>query len=356
MNLQGSFQYSFKDDYSELGHEKILSDLLKLSKIQMDGYGLDTVSSEAKELIKKRFALQDADIHFISGGTQTNMILINSALSSVDAVIAADTGHICVHECGTVEHNGNKILTAANKDGKILPSDIEEICGAHIDEHMVNPKLVYISQLTEKGALYKKQELRALYETCKKLKLYLFIDGARLGTALACEAADIIPEDMGQLCDAFYIGGTKNGSPLGEALCIINEDIKKRFRYYLKQHGALLAKGALIGSCFRTLFTEDLFFDNARHSNRMAQKIAGAVKCKGYRMICDSPANLILPVLPEAKVTELQKHFKFHIWEKISDTGSYAVSTGSCTVSCVIRLVCSWATDEEEVDKFISML
>ena len=336
--------YSFKDDYSELGHEKILSDLQKLSKTQFDGYGLDSVSAEARELIKNRFALDNADIHFISGGTQTNMILINSALSSVDAVIAADTGHICVHECGTVEHNGNKILTAANIDGKITPSDIKAICSEHIDEHMVNPKLVYISQLTEKGTVYKKKELLSLYDVCKKLNLFLFIDGARLGTALVSEKMDIKPQDLAQLSDAFYIGGTKNGSPLGEALCIINDKIKNKFRYYLKQHGALLAKGALIGSCFKSLFTDDLYFNNARHSNKMAQKIAKAVIAKGYRMNSDSPANLILPVLPNSKVNELKKHFKFHIWEKIDAQNT------------VIRLVCGWAADETEVDKLIAML
>jgi len=336
--------YSFKDDYSELGHEKILSGLLNLSKKQMDGYGLDSVSAEAKELIKKRFDINDADIHFISGGTQTNMILCSSVLSSIDAVIAADTGHICVHECGTVEHIGNKILTALNKDGKLLPRDIESICKGHTDEHMVRPKLVYISQSTEKGTIYKKQELIDLFDICKKLNLYLFIDGARLAAALTCAAADIKPEEIGKLCDAFYIGGTKNGSPLGEALCIINDKIKADFRYYLKQHGALLAKGALIGSCFKTLFTADLYFENSRHSNAMTQKIAKALIAKGYKMYCDSPANLILPVLPNDKIAELRKYFTFHDWEKVDANNT------------VIRLVCSWAADEAEVDKLISML
>jgi len=336
--------YSFKDDYSELGHEKLLNDLLKLSKKQMDGYGLDSVTKEAQELIKKRFALGGADVHFISGGTQTNMILCNCALSPVEAAIAADTGHICVHECGTVEHNGNKILTAPNKDGKLSPSDIEMICNTHTDEHMVFPKLVYVSHATEKGTLYSKQELKKLFDVCKKFNLYFYIDGARLGTALASESADIKPQDMAQLCDAFYIGGTKNGSPLGEALCIINEKLKERFRYYLKQHGALLAKGALIGSCFKTLFTDDFYFELARYSNKTARKIAEAFIDKGYKLSCGSKANMIFPILPNEKIAELQKSFKFHIWEKIDDNNT------------VIRLVCGWATIEEEADKFIAML
>ena len=342
--------YSFKDDYSELGHEKILKDLLKLSNIQLEGYGLDSVSDKAKELIRKRFALGKADIHFLAGGTQTNMILIKAALSPVEAVIAADTGHIYVHECGTVEHNGNKILTAPNKDGKLQPDDIESIFKIHTDEHMVKPKMVYISQTTEKGTVYSKQELEKIFSVCKKYALYLFIDGARLATALSLSSSaitgdiDLKPEDLGKLCDAFYIGGTKNGSPLGEALCIINDNLKNDFRYYLKQHGALLAKGFLIGSCFKSLFENDLFFFLAKRSNRLAQKLAKAFTDKGYKLSCDSPANQIFPVLSNAKITEFQKHIKFHIWEKVDNETS------------VIRLVCSWATDEKEVDKLIAML
>jgi len=336
--------YSFKDDYSELGHEKVLNDLLKISKGQLDGYGLDSVSAEAQELIKKRFALGNADIHFLSGGTQTNMILIHSALSSVEAVIAADSGHICVHECAAIESCGNKIINIVNYNGMISPLDIEQVCKLHIDEHMIKPKLVYISQATEKGTVYTKEELKDIYQMCKKLGLYFYIDGARLGTALVSEGTDIKAQDMAKLCDAFYIGGTKNGSPLGEALCIINENLKKDFRYYLKQNGAMLAKGALIGSCFKTLFTDDLYFELAEYSNRLAQKLVKAFTGKGYKMSCHSPANLIFPVIDNGKLKELQKHYKFHTWEKVDENNT------------VIRLVCSFATDESEVDKFIEML
>jgi len=336
--------YSLKDDYSELGHERVFKDLLKISSKQLDTYGLDSVSSEAKELIKKCFNLGNADIHFVSGGTQTNTVLINAALSSIDAVIAASSGHICMYECGSIEHNGNKILTAAADDGKLSPNSIETIVSSHIDEHMVSPKLVYISQPTEKGTLYSKQELKNLYDICKKYKLYLYIDGARIGAALASRDTDIIPEDMSNLCDVFYIGGTKNGSPLGEAICIINETLKENFRYYLKLHGALLAKGALIGSCFKTLFEDGLFFDLAKRSNTLAQKLKNAFLDKGYKMRYDAPANQIFPVLPDKKIEELKKFFNFLTMEK----------TGAET--SVIRLVCSWTTDEGEVDKLIEML
>jgi len=336
--------YSFKDDYSELGHEKILNDFLKISNVQMEGYGLDSITLEAKELIRKRFNLENTDIHFLSGGTQTNMIMIKAALSPVEAVIAADTGHIYVHECGTVEHNGNKILIVPNKDGKIYSADIEAVFKSHTDEHMVKPKLVYISQSTEKGTIYSKNELESLFNTCKKHSLYFFIDGARLATALVCDESDVKPQDMGKLCDAFYIGGTKNGSPLGEALCIINDNLKKDFRYYLKQHGALPAKGVLIGSCFKSLFEDDLYFRIAEYSNKMAQKLAKAFNDKGYKLSASSPANLIFPVLNNDKINELKKHYNFHIWERIDDDTS------------VIRLVCSWATSENQVNKLIEML
>ena len=342
--LTRSFRYSFKDDYSELGHEKVLSDLLKISNKQFDTYGLDSISDEAKELIKKRFALSNADIHFISGGTQTNAVLINAALSPIEAVIAAQSGHICLHECGAIEHSGNKIISVTSDNGKILPSNIEAIIALHTDEHMVKPKLVYISQPTENGTVYLKQELISLFETCKKNNLYLYIDGARLGAALVSRGMDIKPEDMENLCDAFYIGGTKNGSPLGEALCVINEKLKENFRYYLKQHGAMPAKGMLTGSCFKTLFEDDLFFCLAKRANKTAQKIASALCAKGYKMRYDAPANQVFPILPNTKIAELQKYFKFHVWEKLNNDTS------------VIRLVCCWAADEEEADRLISMV
>ena len=336
--------YSFKDDYSQLCHEKILIDLQKISKCQLEGYGLDSVSIEAKELIRKRFALGSADIHFLSGGTQTNLVFTRSALSPVEAVIAADTGHICVHECGAIESCGNKILYVQNYNGMISPQDIEAVFKSHIDEHMVKPKLVYISQATEKGTVYTKDELKGIYHICKKLGLYLYIDGARLGTALASEGTDIKPQDMAKLCDAFYIGGTKNGSPLGEALCIINDNLKKDFRYHLKQNGAMPAKGALIGSCFKTLFTDDLYFELAGRSNKIAQKLSKAFAGKGYRLSCASQANMVFPVISNEKIKELQKQIDFHIWDKADDNNT------------IIRLVCGWATDEKEADKLIEML
>jgi len=337
--------YSFKDDYSELGHEKILTDLIKISKEQLHGYGKDSISVQASELIVNRFGLTNADVHFLAGGTQTNLVFIDAALQKLDAVIAPDTGHICVMEAGAIERNGNKIITVSNSDGKIRVQDIEKVCKPNaLHEHMSHIKLVYISQPTEKGTLYSKQELTMIYQTCKKLGLYLYIDGARLGTALTAKDVDIKPEDLVNLCDAFYIGGTKNGSPIGEALCIINDELKPNFRKYMKQHGALLAKGYLIASCFKSLFEDDLFFYLATHANMMARKLRNAFTANGYKMAADSPTNQIFPILPKCKIAELQKHFEFYVWEEVDGSNSIA------------RFICSWATDEKQVDKFIAML
>lgn len=337
--------YSFKDDYSELGHEAVLTNLVGISREQLNGYGADRISLHAKELIKKRFGLQNADIHFLAGGTQTNLVFIDAALNKLDAVIAPDSGHICNLEAGAIENNGNKIITAANADGKICLQDIERICIPHpLHEHIACPKLVFISQPTEKGTVYAKKELEVIYQACKKLNLYLYIDGARLGTALTAKDCDLIPEDLAQLCDAFYIGGTKNGSPIGEALCILNDELKQNFRKHMKQHGALLAKGSLIASCFKTLFENDLYFELSRHANKMAQKLRNAIRDSGYKLGTNSTTNLLFPVLPNDKIDNLQKHFEFYAWEKIDDNNS------------VIRVICSWATDEQQIDKFIAVL
>jgi len=335
--------YSFRDDYSELGHEKVLKSLLEISASQLTPYGCDAVSAEAKRLIAERFRVEADGIFFLSGGTQTNSTFINYALSAVEAVIAADSGHICVHETGAIEHNGNKVITVKDADGKVLPAHIERVCAAHTDEHMVKPKLVYVSQPTEKGTVYSAAELAALYGVCQRRGLYLYIDGARLGAALTC-GVDFTPECIAGVCDAFYIGGTKNGSPIGEALCIANKNLRKDFRYHMKQHGALLAKGSLIGCCFKALFTDGLFFELAKRANSLAQKIAKACIAKGYKMYSDCPANLIFPVLPDKKIAGLQKHFEFHIWEKIGADNS------------AVRIVCSWVTAENEVEKLISAI
>lgn len=337
--------YSFKDDYSELGHEKVLADLIKISREQLAGYGADRLSLHAKELITKCFGLQNADIHFLAGGTQTNLVFIDAALNKLDAVIAPDSGHICNLEAGAIEHNGNKIITTSNNDGKICVQDIEKICAPNpLHEHMACPKLVFISQPTEKGTVYSKHELEAIYQICKKHRLYLYIDGARLGAALTAKDADLKPDDLAKLCDAFYIGGTKNGSPIGEALCILNDELKRNFRKHMKQHGALLAKGSLIASCFNTLFKDDLYFELSRHANQMAQKLRDAVTAGGYELGTNSTTNLLFPILPDEKIAHLQKHFDFYTWGKIDDNSS------------VMRVICSWATDEQQIDKFIAIL
>ena len=337
--------YSFKDDYSELGHEKVLGDLIKLSREQRLSYGRDNISVGARELIAQRFGLDNPDIHFLAGGTQTNLVFIDAALGKLEAVIAPDTGHICTLEAGAIEHNGNKIITVPNRDGKLASQDIETICQPNpLHEHMVSPKLVFISQPTEVGTVYTKAELTEIYDTCKKHDLFLYIDGARLGAALTAHESDLQPEDLATLCDAFYIGGTKNGSPIGEAICILNDKLKPNFRKHMKQHGALLAKSALIASCFHSLFEADLYFELAAHANKMAQRLRNAFIAGGFELTTDSPTNQIFPIMPNSIIAKLSEDFEFYVWKKIDENNS------------IVRLACSWATDEAEVDKLISAL
>ena len=335
---------SFKNDYAELCQETILEDLLKISRKQFVGYGLDSIGEQAKKEISRHFSLNNVDIHFFTSGTQTNAIFINSVLKPFEAVIATDTAHISVHETGAIEHNGNKIVVAPNADGKILVSDIQRLCEIHSNEHMVRPRMVFISQSTELGTIYSKQELQTIYKACKKLNLYLYIDGARLGSALTSLQTDIKKQEYKDLCDAFYIGGNKNGSLIGEALIIINNNLKADFRFHMKQKGALVSKGYLLASCFNTLFKDNLFFDLAKHANEMAQKMRLGMIAKGYKMSSNSSTNMFFPIVPNETIIKLQKQFDFYVIEKHDETSS------------VIRLICSWATCEGEVEKFISLL
>jgi len=346
---------SFKNDYSELCHEKVLKDLLKINRKQFAGYSLDEINESAKFAISRHFALdsEKVDMHFFATGIQCNSVFIRSVLKPFEAVIACDTAHICVHETGAIESNGNKICVAPNHDGKLRVEDIEKIVDAHSSEHMVRPKLVFISQSTELGTIYTKKELESIYKTCKQLGLHLYIDGARLGSALTSSANDVKKQDIKKLCDAFYIGGNKNGSPFGECLVIINDDLKSDFRLHMKQKGALIAKGYLLASCFKTLFEGNLFFKLAKHANLMADKIRNAIVDSKMSQSCgfarltptrDYGTNMIFAVLPNSRILELLKNFDFYVVKKFDENHS------------VIRIVTSWATKEVDVDKFIGNL
>jgi threonine aldolase len=332
---------SFKNDYSEGAHPRILNALMESNFEQAEGYGEDGYTLKAVELIKHRIGRNDIDIHLLSGGTQTNLIAISAFLRPHEAAIAANTGHILVHETGAIEATGHKVISVEVDDGKLKASDIKAALDLHTDEHMVKPKLVYISNSTEIGSIYHKDELEQISAFCKENNLYLFMDGARLGSALCSEGNDLELSDLVTLVDAFYIGGTKNGALLGEALVICSDPLKADFRYHMKQKGALLAKGRLLGIQFIELFRDDLFFDLANHANKMAGLLRNEISKAGFKFLVDSPSNQLFPIFPNGLITELQKNYLFHVWSKADDNHS------------AIRLVTSWATKEEAVLAFI---
>lgn len=332
--------YSFRDDYSEGAHPRILNALIESNLSQMSGYGEDDYTREAVELIKKRIKRSDIDIHLLTGGTQTNLTVIAAFLRPHEAVIAANTGHILVHETGAIEATGHKILSCTVKDGKLKSKHIESVLDAHTDEHMVKPRLVYISNPTEIGSIYTKTELEQLSEFCKENNLLLYIDGARLGSALCSEENDLDLSDLVSLADAFYIGGTKNGALLGEALVICRDSLKEDFRYYIKQKGGLLAKGRVLGIQFLELFRDDLYFQLAKHANGMADLLKIEISRAGYKFLTHSTSNQIFPILPNWLISKLQESYSFYIWEKID------------TEHSAIRIVTSWATREDAVTAF----
>ena len=336
--------YSFKNDYSEGAHPRILETLLRTNLEQSEGYGKDTYCEQAEKLIKDKLNNQEVDVHFISGGTQTNLIAISSFLRPYEAVISANTGHIYVNEAGSIEATGHKIIPIDVNDGKLRKEDILSVLTKYNNEHVVKPKLVYISNSTEIGTIYTKSELENLSQVCNENNLMLFMDGARLGSAITCRENDLTLEDISKLTDIFYIGGTKNGALLGEALVICNKNLQDDFRYNLKQKGAMLAKGRLLGIQFIELFKDDLFFEIGKHENDMADILREGINNLGYDFFVNSPSNQIFPILNNSVLNELEKYYGFSIWEKIDENKS------------AIRLVTSFATKKEVCEEFIKVL
>jgi threonine aldolase len=336
--------YSFKNDYSEGAHPRILETLLKTNLEQTEGYGKDIYCEEAEKLIQKKLNNKDVDVHFISGGTQTNLIAISAFLRPHEGAISANTGHIFVNEAGSIEATGHKVISVDVSDGKLRKSHIISVLSKFTNEHVVKPKLVYISNSTEIGTIYKKAELEELSKVCRENNLLLFMDGARLGSALSCRENDLTLEDISNLTDAFYIGGTKNGALLGEALVICNKDLQEDFRYHLKQKGAMLAKGRLLGIQFIELFKDDLFFEIGKHENDMADILREGISKLGYEFLVDSPSNQIFPILNNDVIDKLEKNYGFNIWEKVDEEKTS------------IRLVTSFATKEENCLEFIKYL
>ena len=334
-------KYSFCNDYSEGAHPRILEALSKTNLTQETGYGLDSLSIQASELIRNKIQNQNAAIHFVSGGTQANLVTLGSLLRPYESVISATSAHINTHEAGAIETIGHKINAIDTPDGKISASQILEVVRHHSDEHMVKPKVVFISNSTEVGTIYKKQELREISKACKDNKLYLYLDGARLGSALTSSVSDLSLSEITGLVDIFYIGGTKNGALLGEAIVINNLTLQENFRYHLKQRGALLAKGRVMGAQFLELFKDDLFFELARHANEMAEQLVKGIDGLGFKFQTEACTNQIFPLFPNSLIEKLEKMYGFYVWSKIN------------TSSSSIRLVTSWATKKESVDEFL---
>lgn len=343
VRLTGTMKYAFYNDYSEGAHPKVLEALQQSNLVQESGYGLDSFTKEASDSIRRAIGQPGAEVHFVSGGTQANIVVLASALKSHEAIIAADTGHINVHEAGAIEATGHKIISVPNQEGKLTPAAIDAVMIAHNDKHLVKPRLVFISNTTELGTVYTISELTALSQAAKKHWLYFYLDGARLGSALTAPQIDYSLADLAALVDAFYIGGTKNGALLGEAIVINHSDLQKDFRYHLKQRGALLAKGRAISLQFKALFTDNLYFEIATHANRMATMLADAIKEAGYNFLTPPASNQIFPVFPNGVVEDLQKDYGFYVW-----------SPGES--KSAIRLVTSWATREYAVQEFIERL
>ena len=335
--------YSFRNDYSEGAHPKVLEALTKTNLTQTCGYGLDPFCQDAAELIRSLCACPGADVHFLVGGTQTNLVVLDALLASYESVIAAHTGHVNVHETGAIEATGHKVCTAYAPDGKLTPALVESVVNAHSSEHMVAPKMVYISDSTEIGTLYTKAELVALRECCDKHGLLLFLDGARLGSAFTSPESDLTLPDLAALTDMFYIGGTKNGAMFGEALVLNSPNA--HFRWHMKQRGGMLAKGRLLGVQFKALLTDNLYFDIARHANDMAYRLRDGMMALGYEFPVPSPTNQQFPVLPNDVAAKLEAMgYVFEAQEAVDENNT------------LVRFVTSWATPEEAVEQFLKDL
>jgi threonine aldolase len=334
--------YSFRNDYSEGAHPAVLDELVKTNLIQTVGYGCDDYCEKARDAIRREVENRKAGVYFIPGGTETNLIAISSFLRPHEAAVAAATGHINVHETGAIEATGHKVLTAAAADGKLTPELIRPILDFHSDEHMVKPRLVYISNSTEVGTIYTRDELKALSDFCRGNGLLLYMDGARLGSALTAESSGLTMAEIARLTDAFYIGGTKNGLMMGEALVIINDSLKPDFLFFVKQRGALLAKGRLLGIQFLTLFTDGLFYKAASHANRMAGMLKEGLAKLGVLFLTDSPTNQQFPIFTDETAVKIKEKYDYEIQKKFPDGHT------------CIRLVTSWATPEHAVREFLA--
>ena len=338
----------FNSDYTTGAHPKVLERLVETNLEHTVGYGNDQYTARAKTLIRQEIGCEDAEVMFLVGGTQTNATAIDGILARHEGVLAAESGHIAVHESGAIEASGHKVLTLPHYDGKVKTEDVESfIAEFYADEtypHMVAPGMLYISQPTEYGTVYTLEELEALSTTCHKHNIPLYIDGARMGYALAAEGADFTLKDIARLADVFYIGGTKLGTLFGEALVITNRALLKNLFPLVKQHGALLAKGRLSGVQFEAMFRDGLYYEIGRHAVALALRIREAFRAKGYEVVIESPTNQQFFRLPNEVIDRLREEVSFDYWGARSAKHS------------IVRFVTSWSTTKEDVDRLIELL
>lgn len=339
---------SFENDYNVGAHPRILERLAETNLEPQTGYGLDPYCESAREKIRAACGHPEADVFFLVGGTQTNAVVIDSLLHSYEGVVAATTGHVSVHEAGAIEYTGHKILTLPEHEGKIAAEDLRNLMETHLHDgswdHMVQPGMVYISYPTELGTLYSKSELDALYAVCREYQLPLFIDGARLGYGLMSREADLTLPELADRCDVFYIGGTKVGALCGEAVVFPRGTMPKFFLTSVKQHGALMAKGRLLGVQFDTLFDNDLYFEGSRNAIAMAEELKKVFREKKCRIWKETPTNQQFLVVENSAMEALAQKVAFSFWEKFDDTHT------------VIRFVTSWATTQEQIDALREIL
>lgn len=339
---------AFESDYNHGAHPQILQRMMETNTEAYPGYGTDEVCESAKKKIRAKINKPEAEIYFGVGGTQVNQLVVDTVLAPYEGVVAATTGHVSAHEAGAIEFSGHKVLTVPGYDGKIRAKDVQQLIdtfyGDANHEHMVFPGMVYLSFPTEYGTIYSKKELEEIHKVCKEFHIPLFIDGARLGYGLMSKASDITLEELADLCEVFYIGGTKVGALFGEAVVFSNMQAPPHFVAQIKQHGALLAKGWLLGLQYDVLFEDDLYLTISRNAIDMAEKLKKVLLEKGYHLFLDTPTNQIFVVLENGKMEELRSAVRFGFWEKYDDNHT------------VVRFATSWATTEEEIEALAAVL
>ena len=334
----------FRSDYSQGAHPSVMDALVRTNLEHTDGYGLDPHCAHAAQLVRELVGIADCPVHMMAGGTSCNITFISACLRPYESVVAARSGHIYFHETGAIEGTGHRVTAMDGINGKLTPELVDRAFEEYEDEHTPLPRMVYISQPTEIGSVYSKAEMTALAEKCREREMLLYVDGARLGSALTCRENDLSIRELAGLCDAFYIGGTKNGALFGEALVITNKQLEDHFRFMIKRQGGLLAKGRLIGVQFEALLeggADSLYFAAAAHANRMAQQLREGLKELGVPFYSESPTNQIFPVFPAGIVRELEKDFFFYEWAPGRDG------------KIPIRLVTSWGTEEADITAFL---